>query len=724
MCYNDYNCQTLDYGVNKLRKNTLIFGRIYKHDLIRVLYFPFLAVWLELILHIYMQNDLKYMPIYILFGLSFGLVVGALMSLLKGKAAKWVSNIISFATAIVFGAEFVAKVILQEYYGVSILGTAAENHLEDYADKVYAAIGNNILILLLMLLPPIFFFFFTLKIKPRRSPYAVTGAVILAASFHIFARCSVNLVDWKTDYGPAYYYGKDTGLNEQVEQLGLITMLRQDVQHIFKPAESEGLIDDGPSVLPTPVNPNPSKPSDEPQPGPAQPDDPAVPVNPDEPVTPPVVIDRSPNVLNVDLVSLASESKNKDIKDLANYFNNQTPTNKNEYTGMFKGYNVIFISVEGLSGYAIDPTLTPTLYKMQHEGFYLTNFYTSTSNGECQHLLGLYPKDGNPISMKRSGEVKMDAYFSLAQQLGREGYVNLAYHNNENNLYGRAASHTNLGYDYKYMGHGMGGEYSNSGKMLWPQRDSYMAEIPTGDYMNLSAPFNVYYMTISGHTPYSWNWVAKQHKDAVDSYPWSEKTKAYVATVIEFDKMMEILLQRLEEAGKLDNTLIIAAPDHIPYSDTDVLDELAGRSFGANETLAKSLSEKNLDTEIYRSCAIIWSHSMKEPVVVDKVTCQVDLLPTVSNLLGLSYDSRMLAGKDALCEDEGMVIFHSKSWRTDSGFYNALTQTFTPSPGVTMTEDEQAEYVSYMKKVAANKLNMTAKIIENDFYAAMRKYIQ
>ncbi len=708
-----------------LKKNTLVFGRIYKHDLIRALYFPFLAVWLELILHIYMQNDLKYMPIYILFGLSFGLVVGALMSLLKGRAAKWISNIISFATAIVFGAEFVAKVILQEYYGVSILGTAAENHLEDYADKVYAAIGNNILILLLMLLPPIVFFFFTLKIKPRRSPYAVTGAVILAAALHIFARCSVNLVDWKTDYGPAYYYGKDTGLNEQVEQLGLITMLRQDVQHIFKPAEGEDLnLDDNPVVVPP-------RPGTDPEPTtpdvPVNPTDPDVPGGQDTPV--PVYVDRSPNVLNVDLVALASDSSSKEIKELANYFNNLTPTNKNEYTGMFKGYNVIFISVEGLSGYAIDPTLTPTLYKMQHEGFYFTNFYTalhytSTSNGECQHLLGLYPKDGNPISMKRSGEVKMNAYFSLAQQLGREGYVNLAYHNNENNLYGRAASHTNLGYDYRYMGHGMGGEYSSSGKMLWPQRDSYMAEITVGDYVNLSAPFNVYYMTISGHTPYSWNWVAKQYKDILEPYSWSEKTKAYVATVIEFDRMMEVLLKSLEDAGKLDNTLIIAAPDHIPYSDTDVLDELAGKSFGANETLAKSLSEKNLDTEIYRSCAIIWSHSMTEPVVVDKVTCQVDLLPTVSNLLGLSYDSRMLAGKDAMCEDEGMVIFHSKSWRTDSGFYNALTQTFTPAPGVTMTEDEQAEYVSYMKKYAANKLNMTAKIIENDFYNVMKKYIK
>ena len=708
-----------------LKKNTLVFGRIYKHDLIRALYFPFLAVWLELILHIYMQNDLKYMPIYILFGLSFGLVVGALMSLLKGRAAKWISNIISFATAIVFGAEFVAKVILQEYYGVSILGTAAENHLEDYADKVYAAIGNNILILLLMLLPPIVFFFFTLKIKPRRSPYAVTGAVILAAALHIFARCSVNLVDWKTDYGPAYYYGKDTGLNEQVEQLGLITMLRQDVQHIFKPAEGADLnLDDNPVVVPP-------RPGTDPEPTtpdvPVNPTDPDVPGGQDTPV--PVYVDRSPNVLNVDLVALASDSSSKEIKELANYFNNLTPTNKNEYTGMFKGYNVIFISVEGLSGYAIDPTLTPTLYKMQHEGFYFTNFYTalhytSTSNGECQHLLGLYPKDGNPISMKRSGEVKMNAYFSLAQQLGREGYVNLAYHNNENNLYGRAASHTNLGYDYRYMGHGMGGEYSSSGKMLWPQRDSYMAEITVGDYVNLSAPFNVYYMTISGHTPYSWNWVAKQYKDILEPYSWSEKTKAYVATVIEFDRMMEVLLKSLEDAGKLDNTLIIAAPDHIPYSDTDVLDELAGKSFGANETLAKSLSEKNLDTEIYRSCAIVWSHSMTEPVVVDKVTCQVDLLPTVSNLLGLSYDSRMLAGKDAMCEDEGMVIFHSKSWRTDSGFYNALTQTFTPAPGVTMTEDEQAEYVSYMKKYAANKLNMTAKIIENDFYNVMKKYIK
>ena len=230
-------------------------------------------------------------------------------------------------------------------------------------------------------------------------------------------------------------------------------------------------------------------------------------------------------------------------------------------------------------------------------------------------------------------------------------------------------------------------------------------------------------MTISGHTPYSWNWVAKQYQDELAEYNWSEKTKAYMAVCMEFDRMMEKLLSDLEAAGKLENTLIVAAPDHIPYSDTDCLDELAGKSFGATDKLAASLSEADLDVEIYKSAAIMWSGSMKEPVVIDKVTCQVDLLPTVSNLLGLEYDSRMLAGRDALSDAEGMVIFHSKCWMTDKGFYNRYTQTFTPAAGVSMTAEEQEQYVKATKSTMTNRLEMTAKIIENDFYKVMQRYM-
>ena len=123
-----------------------------------------------------------------------------------------------------------------------------------------------------------------------------------------------------------------------------------------------------------------------------------------------------------------------------------------------------------------------------------------------------------------------------------------------------------------------------------------------------------------------------------------------------------------------------------------------------------------IDFDVYKNTLILWSVSMEEPVQVDKPCCQVDILPTVSNLLGLEYDSRMLSGRDILSDSEGLVIFTSRSWRSDRGFYNRYTQTFTPAEGVTMTQEEQDQYVSTMKKLVEYKLACTPIIVENDFY--------
>ena len=107
---------------------------------------------------------------------------------------------------------------------------------------------------------------------------------------------------------------------------------------------------------------------------------------------------------------------------------------------------------------------------------------------------------------------------------------------------------------------------------------------------------------------------------------------------------------------------------------------------------------------------------MEEPVVVDKPCGQVDILPTVSNLLGLEYDSRMLAGSDLLSDAPGLVIFSSRSWLTDRGFYDRYTQTFTPAEGGTMTPEDQAAYVDAMKRTVQYKLGCTEKILNSDFY--------
>lgn len=668
----------------------------------RLLFFPLMFPYLELVLHLHMKLSMAYLPIWATFGVAAGLLLTALTIPFHKTVNQVLSLILSWLISLVFVVEMIAKKILQSYYPLSTLGTAADNKLTDYADVIASAVGRSAPIIVVFFLPALFLTIFGRRLLGfERYDWKLSG--VLAAGMVIFHLMALGMVHlpWGGDMTPGKLYKMDTNADDQVEQLGLLTMFRLDVKHMIVPVKSDldsdfstigGLGDDsstGDGSGATSEDPGP-------------------------------VIDTSPNVMDVDLSALAEGTTNKDIQWLCNYFNSVTPTKKNEYTGMFEGYNVIFFTLEGFSGYVIDPELTPTLYKLTHEGFVFNNFYTalhytSTSNGECQNLLGLYPKNGNPITMKRTGVLGTDCYFSLAQQLGRLGYQTLGYHNN-GDMYGRAVSHTNLGYDWKYYQHGLKCEMNSSGtEKLWPQRDSYMIEASVDDYINSDQPFHVYYLTISGHTPYSWNWVARQYKDRVSSLPYSEKTQAYIATAMEVDKALETLIQKLDEAGKLDKTLIVAAPDHVPYFDIDTLEELSGQTFGKSEDM-EALKESAINFDVYKSSLIIWSASMTEPVNVDKVTCQVDILPTVSNLLGLEYDSRMLAGADALSDSEGLVVFTSRCWKSDRGFYNRFTQTFTPAAGVTMTQEEQDSYVAAMKKLVGYKLDSTAMIVENNFY--------
>ena len=664
------------------------------------LYFPLLLIYLEGVLHLVVGSTLIYFPLCLLFSVSMGCLLGLIPLLCPPKAGRRLAMVLSLVLSLLFSVELLARRILQSYYPLSTLNTAAENRLTDYWAVLPPALWGAAPLLLLFLLPTLLFSLLARRILAKQRAPHRSAAVFAAGAvlFHLLALTAVN-TPWAGDITPKQLYHTDTNLDDQVEQLGLVTMLRLDIKHMLFPAKSgldsdfdglDGLDSsgDGSGGDTSAVEEQPS-------------------------------IDTSPNVMDVDLESLAANAPNEDVSWLANYFSSASPTRKNEYTGMFKGYNVIQLVIEGFSGYAIDPQLTPTLYKLANEGFVFNNYYTalhytSTSNGECQTLLGLYPKNGNPITMKRTGVLGTNAYFSLAQQLGREGYQVLGYHGNYD-MYGRQASHTNLGYTWKQFGTGLDVDTTSSGEIAWPARDTQVIENSVDDYINSDQPFHVYYLTISGHMPYSNNRIVQPYLDEVRALPYSQTTQNYMATVMEVDRALELLLQKLEEAGKLDKTLIIATGDHIPYSNAGVLEELSGRTFGSSKDL-EALNESAIDFDVYKNTLILWSASMEEPVQVDKPCCQVDILPTVSNLLGLEYDSRMLSGRDILSDSEGLVIFTSRSWRSDRGFYNRYTQTFTPAEGVTMTQEEQDQYVSTMKKLVEYKMASTPIIVENDFY--------
>ena len=96
----------------------------------------------------------------------------------------------------------------------------------------------------------------------------------------------------------------------------------------------------------------------------------------------------------IDFNLLISNEKDKTIRDIHEYFSNIQPTKKNEFTRKYKGYNLILITAEGFSHYAVNKDVTPTLYKLVNEGYKFKNFYNpvwgvSTSDGEYVACTGL-----------------------------------------------------------------------------------------------------------------------------------------------------------------------------------------------------------------------------------------------------------------------------------------------------------------------------------------------
>ncbi len=668
-------------------------------------FFPAVIFYLELVFHIYMGLGIKYIPIYLFFSIAGGFLCALLTSYFPERVNKILAKVLTFLLGLIFCIEIVCKTVLAQYYQLaSSMSMAVNNHLTDYTGAIIEGILMNIIGIVLMFVP--FILLMTVLRKrmkfARKPPALALLSVIGAVVCHLCAVICLHL-PYGGELKPAELYKSDTEIEEQVRQLGLMTMLRLDIQHSIFGVDRNLSIDTEELDKLNSLQQNGQEETSAQSETEAQ-----------------TVVDTSPNVLDLDFEGLTASTSNESVQWLNEYFSSLTPTNKNEYTGMFKGYNVIFITAEGFSGYMIDEELTPTLYKLTHEGFVFNNFYTalhytSTSGGECQNLLGLYPKNGEPRTMGAVGTSQLSMPFTLANQLNNLGYNSIGYHFNTN-MYDRDTSHPQIGYDWNDSST-LELEKNEYGNDIWPQSDNYMVEQTFDLYVD-QQPFNIYYMTISGHMPYAdnGNSMAVRNYDQVADLPYSEDTKCYIAANLELEKGLTTLVNKLEEAGIADKTLIVMAADHIPYFDLPVLEELAGETFGDSED-TKYLKEDNLNFEVYKNSLIIWSASMDEPVEVDKVCCQVDILPTVSNLLGLNYDSRLLEGSDILSDSEGLVVFTSRSWKSDRGLYNSYTGEFTPAEGVTMTDEEIDAYVDAMKTAVSYKMQATTLIQDTDYYS-------
>jgi phosphoglycerol transferase MdoB-like AlkP superfamily enzyme len=411
------------------------------------------------------------------------------------------------------------------------------------------------------------------------------------------------------------------------------------------------------------------------------------------------------NNIDIDFDSLIKNETDKTIISMHKYFESLEGTKKNDYTGMFEGKNVVFFLAESLDPLAIDPVLTPTLYKLANSGFNFSNYYSplypaSTADGEFRTEWSLISSIGNIYTLFNYRNVYSPNLFVNSF----EGYNMNVYHNYNGDYYNRRQYFSALGYkNFKACYYGL-----NLPCGTFHESDLDMVDITTDEYIDSEVPFFSYYITLSGHLSYvkSSNKIAQKNWDLVKDLPYSSNVKGYLAGNIELDRALQLLIERLTVAGKLDDTVIVVTPDHYPYGLKDNLEEIS-KITGVDRTDS---------FEMYHSDLIIWNSKMKT-VKVNKVGSNPDILPTLLNLFGISYDSRMIVGQDLLSDSEGLVTLANRSWITDSGRYNSTNNENISNEGKLLDE----KYIEKINNIVDNQFKISDMILENNYYKKVFK---
>lgn len=644
-----------------------------KGSLSTALYFPIAVLFMEFILKLSsgfsILDGLWFTLIFTVFP-SF--VFTVISSIFKSERInRGIAFGVSVCLSIYYNTQVVYYNVFGTFFVVSSISNGGAGQALNSVDMIMTAIKSRIVFIILIFLPIIFLVIFSKRLNMfykssrREKILFISSAVCVQIIGVSLVNFTAESKDAKSPYN--LYYG-ELQQNTVCERFGLLTMQRLDMSRLLFGASSKIVkIDSGSDALPATADTTDKK--------------------------------KTPNIIDTDFKKLSDNEDSEELKSLYEYFSENTPSYTNEYTGCFDGYNIIFITAESFSQYAVDKELTPTLYKLYSEGFQFDNYYlpawgVSTTDGEYANLTGLIPKSG-VWSFSQSAEQNINFPFSLGEQSRNNGYEKvLAYHNHTYDYYDRDEYLKNIGYDYKAIGKGL-----DLGENVWPNSDLKMMQNTVDDYITADS-FSVYYMTVSGHGGYSYNTISERNAELVKNLDYSDEVKGYLAANIELDRAVEYLINRLEKADKLDNTVICITSDHYPYSldEFNGLDELAGHK---------------VDTvfERYKNSWLLWSGSMEKPVSVKTYCSSIDVLPTMLNMLGFEYDSRTLSGTDVFGGKDPFVVFADRSWISQNGMYNSNSGEYTA-----FKNSENKDDIGALNSKCSNMFTVSRMILDNNAY--------
>ena len=641
-----------------------------------LLLFCLTGVYVELCLHLCVYHKVDRQIIYpILFALIGGIIFSLLTSYLP-RILRQIVGILLVTVEVLFAeVQLVYQCIFGSFMPISQV-SMGENVITNFNSQlVYGIIRNlpRILLLLLPLLAAILCLVLRkvpalkqrLRWKQAQASFAMLLVLVLVTAGLLFVGRNKPFSVYKT------LANVNTSTDSSYKKVGMLATTVQELHYMVSGGEDE-VTYFTPSSLETSTAQQ-------------------------------TYTSNSYNVIeDIDFAKLAGSTDSAILKATDEYLAKITPSRKSNYTGLLKDYNLITLCAESFCPWFISEELTPTLYKMTHTGIIFKNYYGSfqsvTTNGEYTMCMGLFP-DMSRTKTDSSFNVAGTNYlpFCLGNALNEMGYTSYGYHDYIGDFYNRNITHANMGYNFKAADSGL------NVKIDWPSSDLEMMEASVDDYINSSSPFHAYYMTFSGHYQYNWdNAMSAKNRAAVEDLPYSDPVKAYIACNLELEYALEYLVQRLEEAGIADKTCIVLTNDHYPY--------------GLTEEEYNELAGQTLDTkfEKFRNSFICYVPGLPQNIVVDEYCSTEDILPTLLNLFGAEYDSRLLAGTDVLSSGVHAAILSNRSFLTKAFRYDADTETVIPAnEGVVISDELLQAYRQYVD----NKFKLSSYIVNSDYYA-------
>jgi len=337
-------------------------------------------------------------------------------------------------------------------------------------------------------------------------------------------------------------------------------------------------------------------------------------------------------------IALASDVNlsEQDVEKLKG--NDFVPTNEHDSYGIAKDRHVFVIQVESLQGFVInrkvnDQEITPNLNALLKDSAYFDNVYQqigagNTSDAEWLMHTSIYPEGMDPTVNVING----DSVPSLPRTLQRNGYGTATYHADDITYWSREKLYPALGFDYVYTNKEIPAEQ----EIGFGPADEVLFDFAAKQLlMQFNKHEKIYsnIITLTSHTPFEMP-EDLQYLMLPNSY---DNTYAgnYLQSVRYTDEQIGLFIEMLKEMDLYDNSLILLYGDHsgvhgapVTKVDEAILLDLLGHPY--------NLQNRFIVPVIFSGGGLFSGET------ISNLGGQIDLMPTLLNLLGIEHDAQMM----------------------------------------------------------------------------------